>query len=321
MNRDPGRLRIVLAVLVLAAFTLITLDYRTGKSGPISGVRRVVSDVLSPIESGLASGFRPAGHFFGDLWHSGRDGGKVRSLQQQVQALQAQIREQSDVDAKEVSLQQLLTFAGKQSFAIVPAEVIGTGDASGFDDTVTIDVGTADGVKPTMTVIAGTTRGGGLVGRVLTASAHAAVVAVVIDPGFGIGSRLVTNSQTGITDGHGLAPLTFTPLSSQVRPVKGDVVETVGTDTYAPGIPIGTVESVAPTAGASTVTAQLLPFFDYTALDVVGVVVEPATGTAVKPVLPTVTVTTHATTSVTVRVTPTATGSSSRTPGTPTTSP
>ncbi len=309
MNREPRRLRIVLAVLVLTAFTLITLDYRAGKGGVLGGVRRVVSDVLSPIESGFSRGLRPVGHLLGDVWHSGRDGDKVRTLQQRVATLQAQIRQQADVDAKEASLQQLLTFAGRQSFGIVPAEVIGTGDASGFDDTVTIDVGTSDGVVPDMTVIAGTTRGGGLVGRVLTASAHASIVAVVIDPGFGVGSRLVTNSQTGITAGHGLAPLTFTPLASNVRPQKGQVVETVGSDTYAPGIPIGTVESIGPTPGATTVTASVVPFFDYTSLDIVGVVVEPKTGTGVKPVLPTVT----ATTTVTVTLTPTPTVT--RTPG------
>ncbi len=37
MNRESRRLRIVLAVLVLTAFTLITLDYRAGKGGVLGG--------------------------------------------------------------------------------------------------------------------------------------------------------------------------------------------------------------------------------------------------------------------------------------------
>jgi rod shape-determining protein MreC len=313
MNREPRRLRIVLAVLVLTAFTLITLDYRAGKGGVLGGVRQVVSDVLSPIESGFSSGFRPLGHLFGDLWHAGRDGDRVRTLQQQVATLQAQLRQQSDLDAKEASLQQLLTFAGKQSFGIVPAEVIGTGDASGFDDTITISVGTADGIEPDMTVIAGT--GGGLVGRVLTVSAHASIVAVVIDPGLGVGARLVHGGQIGFTAGHGLAPLTFTPLASNVFPAKGDIVETRGSGTYAADIPIGTVQSIGPTPGATTVTASVVPFFDYTSLDIVGVVIEPETASGTKPVLPTVTTTTKVTVTFTPTPTTTGTTGTSSSPG------
>jgi rod shape-determining protein MreC len=309
VNRDSRRLRIILALLVLTAFTLITLDYRSGKSGPFSSARSAVSDVFDPVESGLSHVFRPVDHFFADIGHAGRDGGRVRSLQQQVAVLQAQLREQGDVTTQDQQLSQLLQFSAAQRFEIRPAQVVALGDASGFDDEVTIDAGADEGVADAMSVIAGTTQGGGLVGRVVSVGPHSAIVAVVIDPDFKVASRLHGDdavTHVGITTGHGLAPLTFTPTDPSVRPKRGQLLETYGTATYAAGIPIGTVTTVGATPGQTTLTAQVTPFIDYTGLDLVGVVLKPATGTAPRPVLPTVTV--HATVTVTLTPTPHPTG-------------
>lgn len=324
MNREPRRLRIVLAVLVLASFTLISLDYKAGRSGPFGAVRSVVSHIIDPLESGLSSVFRPVGRFFGDQVHAGRDGDQVRALHQQVAELQSRLQADADVTREYQQLSALDRLAAGQSFRIIPAQVIALGDASGFDDTVTINVGSADGIRPDMTVIAGTTKGGGLVGRVVSGgvTAHASVVAVILDPDVAVGARLrrdVGAGNVGTVSGHGFAPLTFTPTDPSVRPAKGDVIETFGTTVYAPGIPIGTVTSVYPTPGRTTLTADVAPFIDYTALDVVGVVVQPSPGAPAKPVLPTVTVTATATVTAPPPSPPAGSGapSSSSTPPSP----
>lgn len=312
MNRDPRRLRIILAVLLLTSFTLISLDYKAGKNGPLGSVRSVLTNIFDPVESGLSAVFRPVGRFFDDQVHAGRDGGRLRALQRQVDELQSRLQADADVTRQRQELAQLDTLAAGQSFSIIPAQVVAFGDASGFDNTVTINVGTADGIKADMTVIAGTTTGGGLVGRVVSGgvTAHTATVAVIVDPDVAVGARLRRDagaSNVGTARGHGFAPLTFTPTDPSVRPAKGDVIETYGTTVYAPGIPIGTVTSVSPTPGRTTLTANVKPFIDYTALDVVGVVVQPSSAAPAKPVLPTVTVTAHAT----VTVTPSPPGSGS----------
>lgn len=321
MNRDPRRLRIALAVLVLASFTLISLDYKAGRSGPFGAVRSVVSHVIDPLESGLSSVFRPIGRFFSDQVHAGRDGDQVRTLHRQIAQLQSRLQANGDVTREYQQLSALDRLAAGQSFKIIPAQVIALGDASGFDDTVTINVGSADGIRPDMTVIAGTTKGGGLVGRVVSGgiTAHASVVAVILDPDVAVGARLrrdVGAGNIGTVSGHGFAPLTFTPIDPSVRPAKGDVIETFGTTVYAPGIPIGTVTAVSPTPGRTTLTADVAPFIDYTALDVVGVVVQPAPGAPAKPVLPTVTVTATATATVTAPPpsSPTSPGATSTSP-------
>jgi rod shape-determining protein MreC len=55
---------------------------------------------------------------------------------------------------------------------------------------------------------------------------------------------------------------------------------------YVPGVPIGTVTTIERTPGALTRTALVRPFADFTALDVVGVVVGPPKSDPRDAVLP-----------------------------------
>src|SRR5690242_6979041 len=98
MNRDSQRLRLALVVLLLISFTLITLDYRSSKEGgAFGGLRHAATTVFGPIQRGFSSVVSPVGTFFSDIAHAGRDGKKARSLQEQVDKLQAQLRGNADV--------------------------------------------------------------------------------------------------------------------------------------------------------------------------------------------------------------------------------
>ena len=48
MGRDTRRTRLVLALLLLTALTLVMVDDRTSGAGPLGGVRQAVADVLGP---------------------------------------------------------------------------------------------------------------------------------------------------------------------------------------------------------------------------------------------------------------------------------
>lgn len=309
MNRDSQRLRLTLVVLVLISFSLITLDSRAGKGGgALGGLRHATNTVFGPIQRGFGTIVHPIGSAFSDLAHAGRDGNRVKSLQKQVQSLQAELRGNGDVTRDKQQLDSLVTLAGDNQYKILAARVTTIGDLSGFDQAATLNAGSRDGIRVYMSVI----NGQGLVGRVVSVTPFTSTIALADDPNVRVGSRLQRSAEIGITSGHGIGNMTFTPTDPSVRPRKGDIIETYGSSTYAPGIPIGVVTSVAATPGQTTVTAQVHHYVDYTALDVVGVVVESARATAASPVLPprpTVTVT--ATTGPTVTVTANPTGGTS----------
>ena len=294
MNRDSQRLRLALIVLLLISVTLITLDNRSARGGVFGGLRHATTSVVGPIQRGFSSVLSPVGSFFSDIAHSGRDRHRVTTLQAKVDNLEAQIRGNGDIARDRTELQGLVALAGPRQYTLIPARVVAIGDLSGFDYSATLNVGSHDGIKLNMTVI----NGAGLVGRVVSVAPFSSTVALVIDPNVRVGSRLERNTEIGITYGHGQADLTFTPQDPSVRPRKGDIIETYGSVTYAPGVPIGQVVSVSSTPGKTTTTAQVKRFVDYTALNVVGVVVATArtqTALPTTPPQPTVTVTVTAT--------------------------
>jgi rod shape-determining protein MreC len=318
VNRDSQRLRLTLVVLVLISFSLITLDSRSGKGGgALGGLRHATNTVFGPVQRGFGTVVHPVGSFISDLAHAGRDGNRVRNLQNQVDALQKQLRGDGDITRTKAELASLLALAGENQYDVLPARVTTVGDLSGFDQAATLNVGSRDGIRPYMTVI----NGQGLVGVVLSVTPFTSAISLADDPNVKVGSRLQRDAHVGITDGHGLGDMTFTPTDPTVRPRKGDVVETFGSSTYAPGVPIGVVTSIAPTPGKITTTATVHHYVDYTALDVVGVIIKTNRTTAAQPILPprpTVRVTVGPTVTVTATPTGSATNGtrSSRTPST-----
>lgn len=299
MNRDSQRLRLTLVVLVLISFSLIALDSRAGKGGgALSGFRHAADSVVGPVQRGFGTIVHPVGTFISDVAHAGRDGGRVRALDKQVHDLQAQLRGEGDLTRTKKELDALVALAGDKQYTVIAARVTTIGDLSGFDQAATVNVGSNDGVKPYMTVV----NGEGLVGRVESVTPFSSTIALADDPNVKVGSRLQRDAHIGVTYGHGVGNMTFTPTDPAVRPRKGDIVETFGSATYVPGVPIGVVTSVAPTLGKTTTTAQVRHFVDYTALDVVGIVVKSARTSNASPTLPprpTVTVTTGPTVTVT----------------------
>ncbi len=51
--------RAVLVLLVLASFTLITLDARGGDNSPLDPLRSAVGNVVGPVETGTSTAVRP----------------------------------------------------------------------------------------------------------------------------------------------------------------------------------------------------------------------------------------------------------------------
>src|SRR5207248_257438 len=75
--------------LLLTAFTLITLDYRSGSGGPL---RRVANAVFGPIESAVGDVARPVGSFFARLGHLSSYKSDNAKLREEVAQLRTQLR-------------------------------------------------------------------------------------------------------------------------------------------------------------------------------------------------------------------------------------
>ena len=265
--------RLLLVLLLLTAFTLLTLDARAGGS-PFDGVRRGADAVLGPAQRAVGGAARGVGGVFDG------DSADEERLREENARLRNDLRRSEDLQRRVDQLDALLRLKDFGTYPMVPARVAAVGSSFGFESTLTLDAGSRDGIEPGQTVVAG----GGLLGRTVRVGPFTSTVLLLTDPGFTVGARLTRAGTIGLATGDGRALVYQLVEGGRVN--VGDALLTTGSDTFVPGVPVGRVTSVDPTASALVTTASVVPFVDVTSLDLVGVVTEPPRGTPRVPLQP-----------------------------------
>lgn len=275
-DRHQRPSRGVLVLLLLASFTFITLDVRGGDDSPVDPLRSVVGNVFGPVEEVTATVVRPF-HTVPDFFTTnGTLRAEVEELEAENAALRGQLSTSDVARNRAAELDGLLRSAGDTGYALVPARVIAHGPAQSFSRTVTIDAGTSSGVHADMTVL----NNRGLVGRVIRADRSTATVLLIVDRESVVGGRLGSNMEVGFLRGRGelgeTGRLDLDLVDNAVTPAQDDVLVTWGSENGAPyvaGIPIGRVTTVFSSPRQLSKRAVIEPFADFSALDLVGVVV------------------------------------------------
>ena len=304
---DSRRTRVLLALLLVTSVSLITIDYRGGEHSPLNVARSAAAAVFGPVERVAAAIASPVRDAVDGVAGLGEDREDADRLARENERLRRELRT-SGLDRSRVEeLDRLLHLAGAGRYRVVPARVIAIGSAQTFAWTVTLDAGSRDGIRPDLTVL----NGDGLVGRVKTVGPTTSTVLLAVDPESSVGVRLEGSMEVGFTTGRGIHDdLGLKLLDAQSGVEPGDRMVTFGSQgesPYVPGVPVGRVVDVRGRPGSLTRTAVVRPYVDFTALDLVGVVVEPPRKDprdAVLPPRPTPT----PTPTVTVTVTPPSNG-------------
>lgn len=280
--RGTPRLRLLLVLLVLTAFTLTALDYRsTGGGSAFNAVRRGADTLFGPAQRALGGVAHSVGSAFGGLPHLGHYRGDNDKLKAENDRLRAQLRETDGLRRRLDEWTALLGLKDAGGYTLAPAHVISVGSSLGFEWTATIDAGSRDGVTEGATVL----NGKGLVGRVKRVGPYTSTVVLVVDGDFSVGVRLIRSGQLGLVSGHGRNGLTYQLIGQRARAEVGDVMDTSGS-TLKAGIPVGRVTSTSNDPNTPTLTGTLDPFVDVTALDLVGVVLDGPRRTPRAPLRP-----------------------------------
>jgi rod shape-determining protein MreC len=266
----------VLVLLLLASFTIITLDVRGGERSPVEPLRTVAGNVFGPAEKVTASVVRPFQAVPEFFTTTGSLQQEVRRLEAENASLRGQLATSSVARQRAAELDGLLERSADTGYAVVPARVVAHGPAQSFSRTVTIDAGTSSGVHADMTVL----NNDGLVGRVIRADRSTATVLLVTDRDSVVGGRLGSNMEVGFLRGRGdvgnKGRLDLDLVDNAVTPGRDDVLVTWGSQNGAPyvaGVPIGRVTNVFSSPRQLSKRAVIEPFVNFTSLDLVGVVV------------------------------------------------
>lgn len=272
--RDTRRTRIVLAVLLLTAFTFITLDARGGEGSILDRARESASSVFGPIERAAAAVVNPVADFIDGVTSINSNAESIDALEAENDELRRQLLTAPLDQARSEEIDKLLGISALGDYEIVAAQVIAVSAENGFARTVTVDAGTRDGIQRNQTVL----NGDGLVGRVIAVGPGTATILLLTDPSFGVSSRMADSGETGFLQGNGLDPLALELFNPQAVVAEGNVVVTLGSPNgrpFVPGVPIGEVTDIIATPGSLSRLLEVEPFAQLTALDWVGVVIEP----------------------------------------------
>ncbi len=234
MQQRGGRSRFILALLVLTAVTLATLDARG--FGPVESARGVAASILSP--------FRAAADWVSSPLRSGWNGvWGYRDLEEENAQLRAELdalrgQEFSEATARQV-LEQYVT-EGDLTFAGELPQVMGrivAGPPNNFEETVTINRGSDHGIKVGMAAVTAA----GLVGRVESVTGDRAVIQLVTDSRFRVGVRIVSSGSVAIVQGRGRNRTPEMVISGSVQLTDDDRVQTSGLEAsfYPADIPVG----------------------------------------------------------------------------------
>lgn len=197
--------------------------------------------------------------------------GENEALKRQLTDLQIKLQEQHALADRSRQLQKLLELRDQSHLPTAAATVVAAGATPEFR-TITIDKGSTDGVRVSMAVIAPA----GVIGRVITPSARASKVQLLIDRNAAAGALVERSRAQGLVTGTGeLARLRMEFVSEAADVKAGDLVVTSGIDgIYPKGFVIGTIESVGRGAGIYT-KIDVRPAVDFTSLEEVLVVMAP----------------------------------------------
>ena len=270
--------RTVVVVLVLIALTLVTISFRSPRSGPVHGLQGAGSTALHPFQiaaTRVAQPFRDAYSYLEGLTKAKAENKKLK--RELIQYRAAQIKAAADAARYEQTVKLLHFVQGPRfpnGYRAISTEV--TSFPSGpFTHSLTIAAGSANGVRLNSPVVSGD----GLVGIVSNVFPDSAKVTLISDPNSYVAARdLQTRVRGGVRTGAG--GTLILDLVQKTEVVKqGDQIVTDGThnarlpDLYPYGIPIGRVTSVGVADTASFLQVQVQPFANLGSLDTVAVLV------------------------------------------------
>lgn len=164
-------------------------------------------------------------------------------------------------------LRQLLGLKERFPFSFVPANVVSK-NLTLLRNSLTLNVGEADGVRVSMPVM----NDGGLVGVVVSSSAHYSIVNILLNTDFRASAKVQRSRVDGILAWDG-TELTLKNIAKTLDVKVGDVVNTSDySSTYPAGIRIGLITGITEEPGSLFKHVVIAPSVDFVKLEEVFVI-------------------------------------------------
>ncbi len=238
---------VLVAILLAQTIGLAVQVRRPVESGAPDGssvtlIRYWTVSAVTPFERffhGLGYNLRHGWSDYVDLRHTRQQN---HDLQEQIARLRLEQAALSEDAIQGHRLQALLDFQQHYVAATVAAQVIGT-SGNDLSRVLYIDKGSKDGLKPDQAVITPD----GIVGKLRDVFPNTSQVLLINDQTSGAGVLLATTRTRAILRGSTTGQILINNLTPDSRIKPGEQVLSSGGDqVYPRGLPVGTIESIAP---------------------------------------------------------------------------
>jgi rod shape-determining protein MreC len=282
-RKQVRRRRAVLVLLVVVSLILLSTHFSESTGGPLHGVQRMVSTVLSPFEEGAGRALKPIKdmfNWFGETFEARGENEELRAenedLRKRVAKAESAVGENEELRGL-VKLQQ----NGVEGRVPVAARVIGRSPTVWYS-TVTIDHGSSSGIAIDDPVVTG----GGLVGRVTETTRGTSRVTLITDHRSAVSAKVLPNGPSGVIEPEVGDPekllLDFIQDDQDVQ--EGQMVVTAGwsserlSSLFPYGIQIGTVTEATLDEQQTYQRVHVKPFVDMREVEIVSVLTLPGGG-------------------------------------------
>ncbi|HQB31392.1 MAG TPA: rod shape-determining protein MreC [Syntrophales bacterium] len=232
--------KVALLAAFMAVLFLIPLAFLVKPSGTTGYFRKMVLEVVLPLEGVFQESIRKVGESWKRyllLVHAEKENQELRS---EVNRLKNRINELREADLESRRLRRLMGLSEAVSLPMTAARVTGAERTSVFH-VLYISKGTAHGIRPEMPVLTDI----GVGGRIIEASWHASKVLLITDFNSNVDALVQRSRVQGILQGAGPegCVLKYVPSSGDVQ--AGDEVITSGlVGIFPKGFLLGTVSRV-----------------------------------------------------------------------------
>ena len=249
-DKQVRRRRLTLAGFLIASLLLLTVYFGESSGGGLHSAQRGALSVLGPIQEGAHRALKPFRDLFGwvgDTFDARKERDDLKrqnqDLSEQVTTLQAEQGENDELK----KLLQINTQGGMDAYAPVKT-LVSARSSSLFYARIGIDKGSSAGIRVGQPVV----NGDGLVGRVDRVSRGYSTVALVTNPSFATGVKVLgSGEQTAIRpDPNRPGELELSLVQNPDKVSRGDIVVTAGSSSlklpsyYPRDIRIGKVSRI-----------------------------------------------------------------------------
>ncbi|MBU1866323.1 MAG: rod shape-determining protein MreC [Actinobacteria bacterium] len=219
----------------MLSLVLITVDLQASGAGLGGGARDVTQVVFRPVQSVFNAITRPVVGFFEGISDLVGVRSENERLREEVADLERRLSETKALQVRVGELEQALGIEPPEDLESVNATVLARG-VSEFDHIRLIDKGSADGITVDMPVV----DEGGLVGRVVSVTAHEARVRLISDPTMRIAVRVERTGETGVLSGRGSSTMVLEMFNTDASLEPGDRLVTAD-GRFPAGLSVATV--------------------------------------------------------------------------------